>query len=70
MNDALILELVKGLNGRTFGADSVSGEGWEIFVNDPLYFGQKPYRLVWCLHPDEDYIGIINAFRRPHGKVS
>jgi hypothetical protein len=66
MNDPLILDLVRGLNGRTFIAETVTESGWEIYVNDPWYFGAKPYRLVWCLHPDETYIGIINAFRRSH----
>lgn len=70
INDALILELVKGLNGRTHESESITDEGWEIYVNDPLFLGQKPFRLVWCLHPDENYIGIINAFRRPHAKIS
>ena len=70
INDALILELLKGLNGRTYEAESTSAEGWEIYVNDPLFLGEKPYRLVWCLHPDEDSVGIINAFRRSNAKVS
>ena len=44
MNDPLILELVRSLNGRTFAADSVTAEGWEVYVNDPLYLRKKPYR--------------------------
>jgi hypothetical protein len=70
INDYLILELIKGLNGRTYAAESISSEGWEIYVNDPLFLGEKPYRLVWCLHPDEDSVGVINAFRRSNAKVS
>ena len=70
INDNLILELIKGLNGRTYEAESISAERWEIYVNDPLFLGEKPYRLVWCLHPDEDSVGVINAFRRSNGKVS
>ena len=69
MNDPVILDLVRGLNGKTYEHESVTSEGWEIHVNDPLYLGQQPYRLVWCLHPDESYIGIINAFRRSYGKI-
>jgi hypothetical protein len=42
INDSLILELVKSLNGRTFEADSITVEGWEIYANDPLYLGQNP----------------------------
>jgi hypothetical protein len=70
VNDPLILELIRGLNGRMYPFEKVTDAGWEIYVNDPLYLGQKPYRLIWCLHPDENYIGIINAFRRSHGKLS
>ena len=64
MNDPLILELIRTLNGRTFAVEAITAEGWLIHVNDPLYYGSRPYRLIWCSHPDEDYIGAINAFRR------
>ncbi len=38
-------------------------------MNDPWYLDRKPYRIVWCLHPDENYLGVINVFRRPDGKI-
>ena len=64
INDALIVEIVKSLNGRTYLHEFVTLAGWEIYTLDPLVFAGKPYRFVWCLHPDESYIGVINAFRR------
>ena len=70
MNDALVLELVKTLNGRTYEFEKQSPSGWEIYCIDPLLFDGKAYRLIWCLHPDESSVGVINAFRRSHGKVS
>ncbi len=70
INDALILELVKKLNGGTFEHDRVTPAGWEIYANDPWYLDGKPYRIVWCLHPEETCLGVINVFRRPYGKIS
>lgn len=64
VNDAIILALVESLNGSEFEAESVSADGFEYYVEDPRYLDRKPYRLVWLLHPKEDYIGIINCFRR------
>ncbi len=64
INDELILELVRLLNGRTLEIETVSAAGWEICVYDPLYLGGRPYRLVFCIHPEERILGVINAFRR------
>ncbi len=64
MNDSLILDLVRTLNGRRIESDHASASKWEFYCMDPLYFGGKTYRLIWCLHPDESYVGVINAFRR------
>jgi hypothetical protein len=64
VNDPLVLELVKTLNGTESQPKKVTSEGFEIFVDDPVFFGLKAYRMIWTLHPDENYIGIINVFRR------
>lgn len=69
INDALILELVKRLNGHFYEPESLTKSGWEIYVNDPIYFGVKPYRMIWCLHARESSVGIINTFRRSHAKI-
>jgi len=44
--------------------------GYRIYVNDPWILNEKVYRLIWTTHPDKDYVGVINAFRRKHGKKS
>jgi hypothetical protein len=70
MNDQLILKLVKTLEGTEHRPESITSSGFEIYVTDPAYFEDKPYRLVWTLHPDENYLGVVNAFRRSHAKIS
>ncbi len=68
MTDALVIDLIKSLSGRDFQSELVRPSGFSIFVTEPLWFKGKPYRLVWTTHPDKDYIGVINAFRRRYGK--
>jgi hypothetical protein len=64
VNDALILELVKTLNRRSYLHENVTRSGWEIYVLDPVHLKGKGYRLVWCLHPEESILGVINTYRR------
>ncbi len=66
----LILELVKKLNGGIFEHDKITQNGWEIYTNDPWYLDWKPYKIIWCLHSEESYLGVINVFRRSDGKIS
>lgn len=68
MTDALMIDLIKNLAGQDFRPELVRPSGFSIFVTEPLWFEGKPYRLVWTTHPDKDYIGVINAFRRRYGK--
>ena len=42
----------------------VTPAGFEIFKTEKIQFGDRLYRLVWTLPPDEKYLGVINAFRR------
>lgn len=63
INDALILELVAGLNGNEYQVDERVGE-WEFFSLDRIEHLGKEYRLVWCLRDECLFIGVINCFRR------
>ena len=63
IDDTLILELVRKLDGREFAASERVGE-FEFFMLDRIQHGEKLYRLVWCMHDHSMYIGVINAFRR------
>ena len=64
VNDFIIIALVKSLDGSEHKPDAVGKDGFEYFVKDPILLHDKPYRLVWLLHPKETYVGILNCFRR------
>ena len=63
IDDQLILDLVKVLDGKFYRAEMDKG-GFQYFVADPLEFRCATYRLVWLLEDDKLYIGVVNAFRR------
>ena len=63
INDALILELVRSLDGREFQAEEHEGE-WEFFVLDRIEHQGRRYRLVWCMRDASPSLGVINCFRR------
>jgi len=61
MNDELILNLVRELNGRKELPDSIRGP-YSYFAT-LIEYDRKKYRLVWLLEDHSIYIGIINAYR-------
>ena len=63
VDDEMILELVKCLDGKTFIPDHESG-GFQYFKADPLYLRESKFRLVWLLEKKGSYLGVVNAFRR------
>lgn len=67
INDEIILALVTSLDGRELEADNTSPDGFEYYVTEPIYFNGKPYKLIWLLHPQENYLGVVNCFRRSRG---
>ncbi len=62
INDELILELVKSIDGEVFTVDSVRGD-FQYFAAEPVFNETRPYRLVLLLCIHDDYLGVINAFR-------
>ncbi len=64
MSDELIIKLVGSINGEHFPVQDLRPDGHRILVVDPLYYLQKTYRLIMTFHPDQDYLGVINAYRR------
>ncbi len=66
ITDALILKLVRLLDGEEREVEAVTPSGYEVFRVDPIYWEDKTYRLVITLPPPNrgsDYLGVINAFR-------
>ncbi|MCB0342885.1 MAG: hypothetical protein H6626_12615 [Pseudobdellovibrionaceae bacterium] len=63
INDELILELVKLLDGSRAEPEK-RVDGFEYFASDNLLLDDKLYKLVWLLEDNAIYIGIVNAHRR------
>ena len=62
LNDALILELVKQLDGQNFPIEATRGE-FQYFRVEPVFLNEKPYRLILLLCLTDDFLGVVNAFR-------
>lgn len=62
MDDDLILELVKKLNGRIEVPEAKDEDGFSYFAT-LMEHNDKQYRLVWLLEDNSIYIGVINAYR-------
>jgi hypothetical protein len=63
INDEIILNLVKTLDGQNFEPDDEKSP-YSYFVTDGIVFNEKAYKLIWLLEDHEIYIGVINAYRR------
>jgi hypothetical protein len=62
INDEIILDLVKTLDGKKLPPEKILGE-YEYFTAEPVYRLEKPYRVVLVLCLTDDYLGVVNAFR-------
>ena len=63
IDDQIILELVKMLDGGTFPAADVVDD-FEYYVTDSMSLHGKLYKLVWLLEKNQLYVGIVNVYRR------
>ena len=61
MNDDLIIELVKVLNGR-IEVPEEKEDGFSYFAT-LIEHDEKQYSLIWLLEDHTIYIGVINAYR-------
>jgi hypothetical protein len=62
MNDQLILDLVRELDGGNFPIEMTQGE-FQYFTVEPVFRSDKPYRIILLLCVTDDYLGVVNAFR-------
>jgi hypothetical protein len=63
ITDDIILGLVKLIDGKDTDPDD-EDLPYFYFTSDKLEFNGKPYKLVWLLEVGQDYIGVVNAYRR------
>ncbi len=68
MSDALIVEMVLGLDQGIFVPNHVDDAGYQYFTID-TWLRDKTYRLVWLFPPNKEYLGVVNAYRRRHGRI-
>lgn len=64
INDDIILDLVKSLDMSEEQPVDIDENGFEYFVKDKIELDGKTFKLVWILHINETFIGIVNAYRR------
>lgn len=61
ITNELILELVKLLDGKH--ERHIGESGGFRYYHKLLKLRERQYRLVWLLVDEEDYVGVINAYR-------
>ena len=64
VSDEIIIDLVKELDGRFYRVEKVDKQAFQYFVEDHLELNNKLYKLIWLLHDDEIFIGVVNCYRR------
>ncbi len=64
INDDIILKLVRTLDGIEQLPSSIDEDGFEYYSKDKINLDDKTYKLIWLLHENEIFIGIVNTYRR------
>lgn len=62
LTDLLIVKLVRQLAGEDFMITDRKGI-YRYFRAEPVLHAGKPYRLVMVTAENDDFIGVVNAFR-------
>ena len=66
INDQLVLELVRKLDGRIEVPESIDDE-FSYFAT-LLMLNDKQYKLVWLLEESEIYVGVLTVYRDDRSK--
>ncbi len=62
INDSIILQLIKKLNGKNIVIDEEKN-GFQYFVVEPIFLNSKPYKIILLMSVHDNYLGVVNAFR-------
>ncbi|MBC7540379.1 MAG: hypothetical protein H7281_16265 [Bacteriovorax sp.] len=62
LSDWIILELVRNLNFKELDLD-ITQDKFQYFTVEPIFYRERPYRLILVLEKESSYIGVVNAFR-------
>ncbi|MCE8163298.1 MAG: hypothetical protein I3273_03920 [Candidatus Moeniiplasma glomeromycotorum] len=73
ISEELIIELVKLLDKKRFFFGK-RYDDWVYFTNEPWFYNDKAYCLVWCLEDNQNYLEVVDCFRdsnyeRPKRKI-
>ncbi len=63
VSDEIILSLVKDLDGRAIEPDD-EDPPYAYDTTDKMELNGKFYKLDWFLEDEQNYIGVVNAYRR------
>ena len=73
ISEELIIELINLLDTKR----SETGkryDNWVYFSEEPIFYNDKAYCLVWCLEDNKNYIEVVDCYResnyeRPSRKI-
>ena len=74
ISEELIIELVKSLDKKRSEAGK-RYDDWVYFVEEPIFYCDKAYCLVWCLEDGKNYLEVVDCYResnyeRPTRKIN
>ena len=62
ISEELIIELVKLLDGKRSELGK-RYDNWVYFAEEPIFYDDKAYCLVWCLEDKKNYLEVIDCYR-------
>jgi hypothetical protein len=62
VSDRVILKLIIQLHNLVLKPSELKNE-FLYYMEEPIFLDDKPYRLVFVMEKNKNYLGVINAFR-------